>query len=367
MILAAAHGPSVLWYATRGAGAVTLVLLTASVVLGIAETRGWQPAGAPRFGVAAIHRTVSLLALAFLALHVVTTLLDPFPSIGLGAAAIPFSSSYRPLWLGLGSVALDLLVAIAVTSVIRRRLGYRAWRTLHWLAYACWPVALLHGVGTGSDARTTWMLVLTLGCVGAVVVAVFGRLGGDDVRPAARSLVAGSSVLATIAFGAWLVQGPLATGWAGRAGTPANVLVAFSPRPVARATRATPVAPDDGLGRAFSSAVRGAITSGTSASGMSVVDLRLRFGAPSARLRVRIGGQALQGGGLQMQRSAVTLGPPTRPGEYRGRIQLLQDSRIRALVGARDGRAVQLSLDLSLGDRTVTGTASGTPVGGGTG
>ena len=367
MILATAQGPSVLWYATRGAGAVTLVLLTMSVVLGIAETRGWQPAGAPRFGVAAVHRMVSLLALAFLALHVVTTLLDPFPPISLAAAVIPFSSSYRPLWLGLGSVAFDLLVAIAVTSVVRRRLGYRAWRALHWLAYACWPVALLHGLGTGSDARTTWRLVLTLGCVGAVVVAVVGRLGGADIRPPARSLVAGASALATIAFVAWLVQGPLATGWARRAGTPATVLAAFSPRPAARVARAAPAQPDDGLGRPFSSSLHGEITSGTSASGMSVVDLRLRLGDPPARVRVRIGGQALQAGGLRMQRSAVTLGPPSRPGEYRGRIQLLQDTRMRALVGSRDGRAVLLHLDLSLDAGTVTGTAAGAPVGGGAG
>ncbi len=367
MIVAAVHGPSVLWYATRGAGAVTLVLLTTSVVVGIAETRGWQPAGAPRFGVAIVHRTVSLLALAFLTLHIVTTLLDPFPPIGLTAAVIPFSSSYRPLWLGLGSVAFDLLLAIALTSVVRRRLGYRAWRGVHWLAYACWPVALLHGLGTGSDANTTWMLSLTLACLAAVMVAVTGRLFGDDVRPATRGIVAGASVLGTTAFAVWLLQGPTARGWAHRAGTPAKVLAAFSPRPAARATRRRQAPPDDRLGRTFATSVDGVITSGSSASGMSVVDLRLRLRGPGGRLRVRIGGQALPAGGLQMQRSAVTLGPPSRPGEYRGRIELLQDNLIRALVGSRDGRAVLLRLDLSLGASTVTGTATGTPVRGGAG
>ena len=121
---------------------MTLLLLTASVVLGIGEVRAWRPAGTPRFAVAAMHRTVSLLAVALLAVHIVTTLLDPFPPIGAVNAVVPFQTDYRPLWLGLGTVASDLLVALAVTSLVRRRLGYRVWRGLHWLAYACWPVAL---------------------------------------------------------------------------------------------------------------------------------------------------------------------------------------------------------------------------------
>src|SRR5205085_11050222 len=136
------RGPSALWYATRGTGAVALVLLTVSVVLGIGELRAWRPAGAPGFAVAALHRTVSLLAVALLAAHIVTTLLDPFPHIGLANALLPFQTSYRPLWLGLGTIASDLLLALVVTSLVRRRLGYRAWRGVPWLAYACWPVAV---------------------------------------------------------------------------------------------------------------------------------------------------------------------------------------------------------------------------------
>ena len=91
----AAHGPSTLWYATRGAGAVSLVLLTLSVALGVAETRMWAPARAPRFTIAALHRSLSLLALAFLVLHIVTVVLDPFPPIGVLNAVVPFVTSYR--------------------------------------------------------------------------------------------------------------------------------------------------------------------------------------------------------------------------------------------------------------------------------
>jgi predicted ferric reductase len=210
VILAATHGPSALWYATRGTGAVTLVLLTASVVLGISEVRAWRPLGSPRFAVASLHRSLSLLAVALLAVHIVTTLLDPFPRIPVAAAVVPFATSYRPLWVGLGAIATDLLLALVVTSLARRRLGYRTWRGVHWFAYACWPVALLHGLGTGSDARTTWMQALTIGCVAAVLAAVAGRLAAPRTAPRTRTLAATAALFAVLATGLWADQGPLA-------------------------------------------------------------------------------------------------------------------------------------------------------------
>jgi len=187
VILAVAHGPSPLWYATRGTGAVTLLLLTASVVLGVAETRAWRPAGTSLFAVSSLHRTLSLLAITLLAVHIVTTLLDPFPHITALVAVVPFASPYRTLWLGLGTVAADLLLALVVTSLVRRRLGYGAWRGIHWLAYACWPVALLHGLGTGSDPKSAWMLMLTIACVGAVALACATRLAAASAPARARA------------------------------------------------------------------------------------------------------------------------------------------------------------------------------------
>jgi Ferric reductase like transmembrane component len=364
MIIAAAHGPSALWYATRGAGAMTLVLLTASVVLGIAEVRRWQPARAPHFAIAAMHRWVSLVAMTLLAVHVVTTLLDPFPKIGALNAGVPFVTNYRPLWVGFGTVASDLLVALVLTSLVRRRLGYRAWRGVHWLAYACWPVALLHGLGAGSDTKTTWMLMLTAACVVAVVVALGGRLAAAGTPPAVRTGAVAGTALGVLGLAGWLVQGPLASGWAGRAGTPRSVLEAFAPRP-ARAAVAPPrrrVAADP-LARSFSAALTGTIRNGVSAGGMAVVDLRMHLsGGPAGELRIRLGGQALPNGGLQMDRSAVTLGPPARPGEFQGRIQSLQNTVLRALVGSADGRALRLAVSLSLGRSTVTGQVQATRV-----
>jgi sulfoxide reductase heme-binding subunit YedZ len=146
-----AAGPSPFWYLTRGAGAVALLLLTASVVLGIVDFSRWRSDRWPRFVTDRLHRNVSMLALVIIALHIVTTVADGFTPIGLKDAVIPFLSPYRPLWLGLGALAFDLLVAVAVTSMLRRRLGYGAWRAVHWTAYACWPLALVHGLGTGTD------------------------------------------------------------------------------------------------------------------------------------------------------------------------------------------------------------------------
>jgi sulfoxide reductase heme-binding subunit YedZ len=171
----ALNGPG-LWYATRATGLVTLLLLTASMLLGISTAGRLASEHWPRFLTVSLHRNITLLVLVFLALHVGTTVVDTYTSIPATSAVIPFVSSYKEPWLGLGAVAVDLLIAIMVTSLLRRRLGLRAWRGLHWLAYACWPVALIHGLGTGTDQRTLWIFAATLGCVAAVAAAATWRL-----------------------------------------------------------------------------------------------------------------------------------------------------------------------------------------------
>src|SRR5579859_5448697 len=149
-----------LWYTTRGAGAVSLVLLSAVIVLGILGASRYEAPGWPRFVTTGFHRNLSLLAVVFLALHIVTAVVDPYTSLGWTTVLIPFTSSYRTLWLGLGTVAFDLLLAIVLTSLLRRFIGQPAWRGVHWLAYACWPVAVLHGFGTGTDAWSFWLLLI---------------------------------------------------------------------------------------------------------------------------------------------------------------------------------------------------------------
>jgi len=185
---------------------------------------------------------VSLLALVFLELHIATAVLDPFAHLGLRDAVIPFVSSYRPLWLGLGVVAAELVMALAITSALRSRIPYRVWRTLHWIAYACWPLALLHGVGTGSDVRTGWFTFLDVVCVGAVFSALVGwRLAHGWPRAATfRLSVALGSGVSVVALALWMANGPLAPGWARAAGTPANLIRSSTPTQAASLPTPTP-------------------------------------------------------------------------------------------------------------------------------
>ena len=169
------HGPG-LWYATRATGLVTLLLLTASVLLGILTAGRFAARRWPRFLSQGLHRNISLLVLVFLALHVGTTVIDTYTSIPATAAFIPFASPYKRIWLSLGAVALDLLLALAATSLLRARIGYRGWRRVHWAAYACWPVALAHGLGIGTDRNVTWVFGLTMACAVAVLGAGTWRL-----------------------------------------------------------------------------------------------------------------------------------------------------------------------------------------------
>jgi sulfoxide reductase heme-binding subunit YedZ len=232
--LAASVGPSAYWYLTRATGITALILLTLSVVLGVIDVERYTTTRTPRFVIDGVHRTASLLAVAFLVVHIVTAALDSFASIPLIDAVVPFVGSYRPLWLGLGAASFDLLLAIVITSLARRRLGYRTWRATHWLAYASWPVALLHSLGTGSDIKTTWMVALSGVCLAAVLLAVCVRVASG--WPGHVGIRAGALGLAVIFAGGtalWLPDGPLGSGWARRSGTPAPLLrptVSRSPR-----------------------------------------------------------------------------------------------------------------------------------------
>jgi len=180
---------TILWYTTRGAGAVTLILLTGVVLLGVLSAVRLDSAGWPRFLTTGLHRNLALMTVVFLVLHIVTAVVDPFTNLGWAAAVIPFSSYYRTFWLGLGVIASELLLAIVVTSLLRGFLGHAAWRAIHWLTYAAWPVGVVHGLGTGTDTASTWMLVITAGCIVAVSVAVVLRLtaGSTDPLASARS------------------------------------------------------------------------------------------------------------------------------------------------------------------------------------
>ena len=216
---AAAVGPSPLWYATRATGVVALVLLTITVALGVAGVSRLSSPRWPRLVTAGLHRNLSLLVVAFVLLHVLTTVLDSYVSISLAAVIIPFVSGYRPLWLSLGTISFDMILALILTSLFRERLSYRAWRAVHWLAYASWPVALWHGLGTGTDTRLPWLLALDVLCVLVVAGSVLWRL---QLLPAGRSRIAAmtATVAVPLATAVFVIAWPLQPGWSAHAGTP---------------------------------------------------------------------------------------------------------------------------------------------------
>ncbi|GAB2619290.1 hypothetical protein Aab01nite_33290 [Paractinoplanes abujensis] len=171
-----------LWYFARGSGVVSLVLLSVVVALGIGARSGRTAFGLPRFAVNLLHRNAALLAVVFVAGHVIGLLFDPYAQLRVFDLVLPLVGNYRPLWQGLGTLAFDLLLAIAITSLLRRRLGARVWRVVHWLAYLCWPVALMHGLGTGSDNGTVWLRTIAALCTLLVVAAVAWRLTPSFTR-----------------------------------------------------------------------------------------------------------------------------------------------------------------------------------------
>jgi DMSO/TMAO reductase YedYZ heme-binding membrane subunit len=197
-----------------------MVLLTASMIAGLLSSVRFSRRDWPRFVTLGLHRNLSLVALAFTVLHVLTTVLDSFVSIPLVDAFIPFIGTYRPFWLGLGAISFDLMLALIITSLVRVRMGQRSWRLVHWTAYACWPIAVVHGLGTGTDTPVRWVLALTAACVLVVVLLTLWRLAlGWPRRPGLVTAGIVLVVLAVVAGGAWLQAGPLAAHWSSRSGT----------------------------------------------------------------------------------------------------------------------------------------------------
>jgi len=164
------------WYASRATGIVALLLLTAVLVLGILVNRQGRLPGLPRFAVTDIHRNLSLLAVTFIAVHVLTAVLDTYVHIPLLSAVIPFASGYERLWLGLGAISLDLMLAMIVTSLLRGRMNRVVWRAIHLLAYASWPIAFAHSIGSSKDLQQGWLLDMAIGCAMIVAAAVIWRL-----------------------------------------------------------------------------------------------------------------------------------------------------------------------------------------------
>ncbi|WP_042937650.1 ferric reductase-like transmembrane domain-containing protein [Rhodococcus sp. AW25M09] len=165
-----------LWALGRGSGIAALVLLTLAVASGILTRSGRPLLTVPRFGVVELHRSTALLGSIFVAIHIASLFFDPYAQLNVVDTVIPFAGAYKPFWLGLGTLAFDLLIAVTLTGVLRHRLGHRTFRAVHWLSYALWPVALAHALGNGTDSGSGWFLTTAFVCAVIVSAATTWRL-----------------------------------------------------------------------------------------------------------------------------------------------------------------------------------------------
>lgn len=351
MIVAAANAKA-LWYMTRGTGVVALLLLTASLVLGTLSSARWKSNRMPRFVVGGLHRNLTLLAMVFVVAHVVTTVADKFAPIHLRDGVLPFLSPYRPVWLGLGTVAFDLLLALVVTSIVRARLGLRLWRAVHWLAYASWPVALLHALGTGSDARHGWMALLGFTSGTAVGVAVLVRIGRGTAAPGTRTIAFAATILAPLALLVWYLSGPNQSGWARRSGTPTALLRGGSQKSEPAALVSQTSLPAE----MFNGTLRGRLEeTGPRSDGLLTIAINAHVrGKVRGILRITLWGLPSDGGGVALTASDVAFGATGTTLAYLGKVVSLEGDRVDAQLANASGRELTLSVGLRP-DRTTGG------------
>lgn len=216
--------PKALWFLNRGTGFVLLGLFTMAVVLGVLASARNLPSWWPRFVGNELHRRIALLSLSFLVVHIGAAELDPFVSIKPINTVVPFQTTYRPIWLGLGTVAVDLFLAVLITTGLRSRLTESAWRSVHVLTYPAWVISVVHGLGTGTDSRHAWALWTNVICAALVLLALAFRLAtADTISLPRRSGLIAAALAVPLAVSWWTLQGPLAPGWSHRAGTPPPV------------------------------------------------------------------------------------------------------------------------------------------------
>jgi Ferric reductase like transmembrane component len=370
VLLGAASSGKALWYLTRSTGLVALVLLTATVVLGVVASVGWTTERWPRFLSQDVHRNLSLFCVGFVAVHVITTVSDGYVPIGFADAFIPFQTAYRPLYVGLGALTFDLMLAVLATSALRHRIGFASWRFVHWLAYLCWPIALFHSLGSGTDSPLPLVLLLDAVCAAAVFGVVFWRMAtGRTFTAGRRAAAAVVTVVVGLTLLAFAALGPLRPGWSHRAGTSAALLAQLARKNAgagavvgSTTTTTAPVSTPTGgaAGPApappFTVGVAGTqSTSNPNSAGEVQVVLSMHLqDAASTPLTVTLLGQAAQGGGVAMSSGTVTLG--TSKGVVTG----LNGGTVSARITSPSPMDLTLSLQVDQNSGALSGTATGT-------
>ena len=154
---------AVTWDIARAGGFTAYILLALAVIVGLAlSTKLQSPSRWPRLINSELHNFLTLLSTIFLGVHILAVWLDPFTHFGWNEVLIPFASYYRPIWMAFGIVALYLGIAIGISTLLRKRIGYIWWRRLHVLTLVIFLLTTVHGYFTGSDTQTWWGLGIYL-------------------------------------------------------------------------------------------------------------------------------------------------------------------------------------------------------------
>lgn len=354
-------GETLAWTVARAGGLTAYVLLSLSVVLGLALSIRWQRPRWPRLITNDLHRFLTLLSLAFIVVHGLAVLLDPFMGFGWNEVLVPLMSHYRPLWIACGIVAGYLGLALWISSELRPYIGYVWWRRLHGLTFAVYVLTTVHGLATGSDTRTAWALALYGGSVAVVAALLCYRLL-TPIGARARTYpnLAGLVALLVIGGALWTANGPVQAGW--------NRIANNGQGSGARVTTTTASTQAGAFANPFTAGVQGTLTRSTSAGGVTLqVDATLSSGA-TGTLQIVLSGSQGSDGAVTVTSSALKLAGPGGSPRYQGSLQTLQGDgsgwRFGAILSGSGGQplAVQGNLSLASGGG-VTGTLQGRPSG----
>jgi methionine sulfoxide reductase heme-binding subunit len=192
------------WYAVRAAGVVAYLLVTAVVLLGLQMSSRRRLPMWPRIAIEDVHRFAAFAAGAFVLIHIVAIAIDSYLPFSLESLVVPFISKYRPAWVGVGIVAAELMLAVAIANRLRGRvLSYAAWRRTHYATFGVWGAATVHGIASGTDRSSTWLVAVEVAAAAAVMAMTAWRVvqprlrAGADLRlvPATAGVVAAGAVL----------------------------------------------------------------------------------------------------------------------------------------------------------------------------
>jgi sulfoxide reductase heme-binding subunit YedZ len=298
------------------------------------------------------------------AIHVVSTVSDGYVPIGFADAFVPFLTPYRPIWVGLGALAFDLLLAVMITTALRHRIGFPAWRFVHWLAYLCWPIAMFHSLGSGSDSALPFVLLINALCAAAVLSTVFWRVvTGRTFAFGRRAAALVGAAVISLSMVVFAALGPLRPGWSRRAGTSTALLAELAGKNAASTTTnsslgSSPPTPATGTvpPAPFTFGFTGSqTTTGPDSEGAMQVTLTMQLqNASSTPLTVVLNGTPAQAGGIDMSSGTVDFGG------YHGAVTALSGGSMVASVAAPSPESLTLSLTVDQASGALSGTASAT-------